>query len=533
MAHGITHSFVSAKAEGRDPTKVRTSAWNDDHVFDLGWYDVQAPTYGAVGDGNADDTTAIQAALDDAASHGGEVFLPPGSYLVTDTLTMGDAAGGPVALRGAGRASVLLVSGALDAAKDVIHVVGSGGALAGADMPYALADFTIKPASGLPGRYGIHLDTTDYPIGYLTLTRVLVYAIGGYSLYTTNGGVSGGCYVTTVEDCVFANGMYLDDVYDSWRVVHNRILGDEYGIYLNAHAGARSFLLQHNSVTAKKGIRVDGGWEVQLLHNYVEGAAGWLGSNSAAIDLNGQASGDHSLDLYTPIVVGNTITPVVDGIHGVRVAACTNAIIHSNAFSRAGAASNDIVTTAAALNSYVGPNYYFPATDLDATVLSDSGTGTCFVRADAATWRASGPMQWGGGSAISSSDAVALLAGATFTGNAGITKDSPIFKLLTASNTVVNLILQRNEGGGGSNVEWNQYIGSGSTEMRWWADSADVLLLDKTGQLYAAKALAVKDGVAAPAAVVGYAKIYVDVADGDLKVVFGDGTVKTIVVDTP
>lgn len=40
------------------------------------------------------------------------------------------------------------------------------------------------------------------------------------------------------------------------------------------------------------------------------------------------------------------------------------------------------------------------------------------------------------------------------------------------------------------------------------------------------------DGVTAPGATAGQAKIYVDTSDGDLKVVFGDGTVKTIVTDT-
>lgn len=40
------------------------------------------------------------------------------------------------------------------------------------------------------------------------------------------------------------------------------------------------------------------------------------------------------------------------------------------------------------------------------------------------------------------------------------------------------------------------------------------------------------DGVTAPAAVSGLAQMYVDTADGDLKVVFGNGVVKTIVVDT-
>lgn len=40
------------------------------------------------------------------------------------------------------------------------------------------------------------------------------------------------------------------------------------------------------------------------------------------------------------------------------------------------------------------------------------------------------------------------------------------------------------------------------------------------------------DGVTAPSTVAGRAQLYVDTADGDLKIKYGDGTVKTIVVDT-
>ncbi|MGI9152730.1 MAG: hypothetical protein ACR2IY_02490, partial [Rubrivivax sp.] len=51
-------------------------------------------------------------------------------------------------------------------------------------------------------------------------------------------------------------------------------------------------------------------------------------------------------------------------------------------------------------------------------------------------------------------------------------------------------------------------------------------------EAFANGALGIADGITAPAAVAGLALLYVDTADGDLKVRFGDGTIKTIVVDT-
>ena len=44
--------------------------------------------------------------------------------------------------------------------------------------------------------------------------------------------------------------------------------------------------------------------------------------------------------------------------------------------------------------------------------------------------------------------------------------------------------------------------------------------------------MAILDGMDAPATITGYGSIYIDAADGDLKIKFGDGTVKTIVTDT-
>lgn len=62
----------------------------------------------------------------------------------------------------------------------------------------------------------------------------------------------------------------------------------------------------------------------------------------------------------------------------------------------------------------------------------------------------------------------------------------------------------------------------------------DVLLDDPvdTQAVLSGDYLEIADGLAAPAAAAGRARIYIDVADGDLKIKFADGVIKTISVDT-
>ena len=56
--------------------------------------------------------------------------------------------------------------------------------------------------------------------------------------------------------------------------------------------------------------------------------------------------------------------------------------------------------------------------------------------------------------------------------------------------------------------------------------------ITNVGNISNSSTIQIDDGVSAPDAVVGKALIYVDSADGDLKVKFGDGTVATIATDT-
>lgn len=61
---------------------------------------------------------------------------------------------------------------------------------------------------------------------------------------------------------------------------------------------------------------------------------------------------------------------------------------------------------------------------------------------------------------------------------------------------------------------------------------AGTVITDETQYQRKALSLSIVDGVSSPNTELGWAQIYVDAADGDLKIRFGDGTVKTIVTDT-
>jgi fibronectin type 3 domain-containing protein len=97
---------------GSDPYEARSVEFPDD----AGVVNVTDAPYNAAGDGTTDDTAAIQAALDDYPSANKIIYLPDGTYLVSDTIEWpdgGESGGGDdekrTILQGQSRANTTIV----------------------------------------------------------------------------------------------------------------------------------------------------------------------------------------------------------------------------------------------------------------------------------------------------------------------------------------------------------------------------------------------------------------------------------------
>lgn len=132
---------------------------------------ISVKDFGAVGDGVADDTTAIQAAISAVASAGGgTVFIPPGSFKISSTLSIT-------------RANILL-SGA---GGDISHDVGTNGGSASTTILWA------GVAGGTMVRFASPTGASAQKQSGGGLTNVFLQCAGsaavGLEIYSWNSGV--------------------------------------------------------------------------------------------------------------------------------------------------------------------------------------------------------------------------------------------------------------------------------------------------------------------------------------------------------
>lgn len=213
---------------------------------------VSVKDFGAKGDGVSNDFVALQTALSNAAA----VYLPPGTYRIANTLTVGYGQ----TLFGAGQSSI--IRGASNAF-DLIHVPNgyatvrdlrlekglAGVRLFGRDGPCvqnALTDLTIWEPT-----YGLVLDgynSTERPCYWNNVARVLVARPSVHGVWLTRTGAG---------DTPNANRFHMTRVYSLAAPMSGSGFFVEYGRYNNAFIDCEANLHPSAAACARVGALTD------------------------------------------------------------------------------------------------------------------------------------------------------------------------------------------------------------------------------------------------------------------------------------
>lgn len=305
------------------------------------WINPKAPAYGAVGDGDVDDTAAIQAAIDAAEAAGGAVVvLPRGTYKLTSSLTI-DVDG--VTLLGASKGAVKLVMSGASATAVTVNAD---------DVLFADLSFDHVGETAAESGAAIYLESGAY-------ARI------------RNCQIEGGWYINVDAKDAYAWVISESEVVDAIHAeirnaaaeepdrgdssVHDCLIGTSgstpYGILWQSGGGLRihnnKFLEHDVAIMANiaSGISTQ---NLLIADNSIENCA------THAIHIK-RASGTPTLNM--PVIVGNQID-VADGgtAHGIKIEIGSNLGVIGQNFIRTGSSGNGIDIGAGCDSYSIGGN---------------------------------------------------------------------------------------------------------------------------------------------------------------------------------
>jgi len=241
----IDNTFTVTISAKISPTMHQIFSGAGTIVIEAGAVEFLIPQWwGAVGDGVADDTAAIQAALTAAELKTRIVHLPQGTYLTSSQLSMRYA----TKLIGAGRESTTIAVGEADGSGILVTKVVDALAYEGS----ILSDFRIYSLTTPVAGIGIDV-TGDRDI---LIERIWIGGWYSGALNTNKYGFDKGIqlrdiplFYGTVRLCELMRntyGVYITSAANECRVENNHILYGDYGVYITS--GIQNAIIANNSI---------------------------------------------------------------------------------------------------------------------------------------------------------------------------------------------------------------------------------------------------------------------------------------------
>lgn len=180
-------------------------------------------SYGAVGNGMTDDTAAIQAAID-AASNGGTVLLPPGTYIIDPAVSLHLKTG--VTIAGTGAGSILKVKSNSNVLNNIVKVEDAD--------KVTLRDFTIngnRANQALSDAVAVHYGVYVAASNDCRVENIIVHHTTGVGVhvYNSTGTIVTGCDSSHNRYHGFECEQDTSTVWQGNRSHHN----DRHGIFVS------------------------------------------------------------------------------------------------------------------------------------------------------------------------------------------------------------------------------------------------------------------------------------------------------------
>lgn len=479
------------------------------------WVDVRE--FGATGDGSTDDTAAIQAALDSTAKV--VIFPKPTSYykLLGGLLIASN--------------KVLLGHGSRLQLDSDTGIYGAAIFVNGAS-DVRLDSLEIKCNPAVLGNSGIGVPrnvTTNVLSNRVWITNCYVHGFktsailqGGVGINCEVGGTDLHIIGNTVDNC--DNGIWLGTS-TLYPIQDVEVIGNTISNITNSqsnlvYCGNAVRIMHNTSVDAQAPSTTTGNYTITGNTINVAPVAFSLTAVGRINISNNSARGITTYgylneDAWYINFTNNTIQGAL--VNYVRCGASAGAFgaFHNiTAFNNfLGSASGDGILSTAFSRSYIILNKMQSITGAR-TNISNITSNVVIDGDDAAV---SGATEFSSGLAVPNDVAIqSRIAAGTMANILKIDTDNDL-RLFRPGHLTVEAGRIDNVGGGG---------------LVWGAKGAGDVTNLGASDIRIKGAYWLVDGMTAPTTTSGYATIYVDTSDGDLKVKFGDGTVKTLATDT-